>query len=93
MKFTDGNLIDSEMASALLQKDNPLHHSFKPEYLKELEIQEKESFEKAREAWVERAKQNNPQIMGFVDMLFNTNKEALYQFLRITSVKNILGLI
>ncbi len=90
MEFTDGNLVDSEMAHTLLKKDNPLHDSFKPDFLKELEVQEKKSFEKAREAWIERARQNNPQIMEFINMLFDTNKEALYQFLQIKSVKDLI---
>lgn len=90
MKFIDGNIIDSEMAYTMLKKDNPLYSHFKPEYLAELEVQEKESFMKAQKAWIEIATKNNPQITEFMNMLFATNKEALYQFLGIKSVKDII---
>lgn len=90
MKYTDGDLIDSEIAHIMLKKDTLLYNYLKSEHLKKLEIQESESFKKAKKSWVKIARQNNSQIIGFTNTLLDITKEALYQFLRIQSVKDIL---
>lgn len=86
MKFIDGNLIDSRMAHAMLQKNNPLRNSLKPEFLEELKKQEVESFEKAKMEWIAIAQNNNIQMTGFINEVFKINKEYIYTFLNIKSL-------
>jgi len=91
MKFFDANLVDSDLAHTMLQDNNPLRDSFKPEFLIELRKREVESFEKARTNWVTLAKKNNVQISGFIREVFERNKEFIYDFLNIRSVKDVIN--
>lgn len=86
MKFIDGNLIDSSMAHTMLQRNNPLRDSFKPEFLEELKKQEVESFEKAKMEWITIAQNNNIQMTGFINEAFEINKEYIYTFLNIKPI-------
>lgn len=91
LKFTDKDLIDAETFHMLTSEDNPLRKSFKPEFISELEIREKVSFEKSKENWIILAKKNAEQMSGFTEEVFKRNEGFIYQLLKVKPIQDIMG--
>jgi len=91
MKFLDSDLVDAGLSAFALSDDFPLKNDLRPEFREELEKKKIESFEKAKSKWIKISNNNNIQITGFIDEIFNNYKPLIYDMLGIKPIKDVLN--
>jgi hypothetical protein len=97
MMFRDGTLLKAENAHKEIEMlsrppfSEMLNQKYKPELMEKLEKEKKESFEAAKNHWVDIAQKNDEQMTGYLGGLLEAVKPPLYQFLGIDSVKDIIA--
>lgn len=97
MRFFDGDLLKAENAHGFLEIiSNPifdamLNQEYKPEIVAKFTKEKEESFEAAKKRWIEMAKKNDEQTTGYLDALLKGVRPALYQFLNIKPVQEIIA--
>ncbi|MFA5755269.1 MAG: hypothetical protein WC909_02855 [Candidatus Paceibacterota bacterium] len=82
IKFIDSNIIESQLASTMLENGKKLGLNFNEEYFKS---KEKESFEKAKNKWIKIAIKNGEQISLLIGNILEKNEDILYDLLGIES--------
>ena len=96
MRFFDGDLLRAENAHGFLEIiSNPifdvmLNQEYKPEIVAKFTKEKEESFDAAKGRWIEMAGKNDEQTTGYLDALLNGVRPALYQFLNIKPIHEII---
>lgn len=86
-RFIDNNLVDSSFYKMILSDANLLRDQIRQEKLDEAKIKEIEFFEKAKKSWILLAQNNNIQISGFINEIFDRIKDFIYKLLNINEIK------
>jgi hypothetical protein len=87
LKFIDKNVIESQLASAMLENGEKLGINFKKEYF---ENKEKDSFKEAKNTWIKIALKNNKQISRLVEKIIEKNERFVYDLLKIEPISDKL---
>ena len=88
-RFLNNDLVDSNMCSTLLAKDFPLKDKVNIPVVKK---REEESFCKAKADYIKLAKNNNKQIMGLINTIFDKNRDFIHTVLNIRAIESIIDL-
>lgn len=96
MRFFDGDLLKAENAHGFLEIiSNPifdamLNQKYKPEIVAKFTKEKEKSFGAAKKRWIEMAEKNDDQTTGYLGALLNGVRPALYQFLNIKPIQEII---
>lgn len=96
-RFFDGDLLKAENARSTREMMNSpmidamLNQEYKPELIAKMEKEEQESFEVAKDRWINTATRNGEQTSGYLNALLEGVHDNLYQFLGIRPVHELLG--
>ena len=95
-RFFDGDLLKAENAQGTLEIfttgvfSNMINPDYKDEFFASLKKVKEESFQTAKVRWIKMAQNNNHQTVGYLSELIGVIKPALYQFLNIKPVKELI---
>lgn len=96
MRFFDGDLLKAENAHGFLEMiSNPvfdamLNQEYKPKIVEKFTKEKEESFEAAKNRWMEMARKNDEQTSGYLEALLKGVRPTLYQFLNIKPVQDAI---
>ena len=82
-KFVDGNLVDAEMAEIMLGDKSPFKGMMTEYAIGKFTAQRKDSFEKAKNFWLENARKNDSQVIGVANETVEKTKDFLFKLLDI----------
>ena len=82
-KFVDGNLVDAEMAEMMLGEKSPFKGMMTEYAIEKFTHQRKDSFEKAKNFWLENARKNDSQVKGVANEIVEKTKDFLFKLLDI----------
>lgn len=97
MRFFDGDLLKAENAHRFLEMisnpvfDERLNQKYKPEIVAKYTKEKEESFEMAKNSWIEMASKNDEQISGYLDAVLKGIRPVFYQFLNINEIIAVTG--
>lgn len=97
--FFDGDLFKAKNAQGFLEIisspifDEMLNQEYKPKIIAKLTTEKEESFEKAKNRWIEIARNNNERVSNYLNQLLEMLRPSLYQFLNIKSFQEMFNLI
>jgi len=88
-RFLNSDIVDSEMCTLLLAKNFPLKNTVNVDIVSKKEI---EYFEKAKNDYIQLAKENNKNIIGLINEIFSNNKNYIYKILNIRPIDEIMDI-
>jgi len=97
MRFFDPDLLKAENVHGFLeiiatsQFDAMLNQECKPQLIAKFTKEKEESFEIAKERWIEMAERHDKQTANYLDVILKRARLPLYRFLNIKSVQEIIN--
>lgn len=90
LEFSDPDIMNATTATSLLAL-NKSQNLFNSDFISQLEEQQIQSFQKAKEKWFKIASDNAKEVEGFIDDIMGRNKDFLYKLLNIQSLREIIS--